>query len=728
MSQATSEPPLIAIVGNPNSGKTTLFNLLTGLKQKVANYPGVTVEKKIGECYSQHGKKLRLIDLPGAYSLNARSPDEAVLRDVLLGRRPETPRPDRVVCVVDSANLERNLYMVSQVLELGLPTILVLNMMDVAVQREWRIDAAKLSELLGVVVVQTQAVSGQGLIELKLALSREDLTPPKWQSATLPEGVRAALEQSRGPLCQTGAIHSRASLLEPLYLLSDHDPTHYGIADTQIGRIQELRSSMEASFPGWEDELVAERYRGIEKLCEQVLKRPDQEIETITTKIDRVLLHPVLGFVNLLLVLGLLFFLIFKVAEGPMGWIEAGFGQLGTWVEGLMSAGDFRDLIVNGVVPGVGGVVIFLPQILILFFFIGIMEDTGYMSRLAFIMDWAMSKVGLNGKSFLPFLSSYACAIPGVMAARTIDSPKDRLITILIAPLASCSARLPVYSLLIGVLFPVGEVGALTQAGIMLGLYALGTFGAFFFAWVFNKCVMKGAASPMILEMPSYKMPALKSILMHVWQRARMFLVRAGTIILGISILIWAASTFPRSAEQTKHQRSLEQRIEALSEAKDEAAQSEIAAQRQKLNEIKAQNLENSFAGRAGRLIEPAIAPLGYDWKIGIGLIGSFAAREVFNSTMGVVYAVEGAEDDVNLLRDKLAAERRPDGRLVYTPLVCISLLVFYVFAMQCVSTIAIVKRETGSWKWAMFQLGYMTGTAYVLSLLIFQIGSALGY
>ncbi len=451
---------------------------------------------------------------------------------------------------------------------------------------------------------------------------------------------------------------------------------------------------MEASFPGWEDELVAERYRGIEALCAQVLKRPDQEIESITTKIDRVLLHPVLGFVNLLLVLGLLFFLIFKVAEGPMGWIEAGFGQLGTWVEGLMGAGDFRDLIVNGVVPGVGGVVIFLPQILILFFFIGIMEDTGYMSRLAFIMDWAMSKVGLNGKSFLPFLSSYACAIPGVMAARTIDSPKDRLITILIAPLASCSARLPVYSLLIGVLFPVGEVGALTQAGIMLALYALGTFAAFGFAWVFNKCVMKGSASPMILEMPSYKMPALKSILLHVWQRARMFLVRAGTIIMGISILIWAASTYPKSD-----------------------------------TEDKALQLENSFAGRAGKLIEPAIAPLGYDWKIGIGLIGSFAAREVFNSTMGVVYAVESEGDDnLKPLRDKLASERRPDGRAVYTPLVCISLLVFYVFAMQCVSTIAIVKRETGSWKWAMFQLGYMTGTAYVLSLLIFQIGSALGY
>lgn len=694
MSTAAAETPLIAIVGNPNSGKTTLFNLLTGLKQKVANYPGVTVEKKIGECYSQHGKKLRLIDLPGAYSLNARSPDEAVLRDVLLGRRPETPRPDRVVCVVDSANIERNLYLVSQVLELGLPTILVLNMADVAEQREWRIDAAKLSSLLGIPVVQTQAVTGKGLIELKLALSRDDVPATTWQSAVIPAGVRAALESSRGPLCETGAIHAKASLLEPLYLLSGHDPTHYGLADAQMSRIHELRQSIDAAFPGWEDELVADRYRSIEKLCAEVLKRPDQEKETITDKLDRVFLHPVLGFANLLLVLGILFYLIFRVAEGPMGWIEGIFGDLGAWVETLMGPGDLRDLIVNGVVPGVSGVVIFLPQILILFFFIGIMEDTGYMSRLAFIMDWLMSKVGLNGKSFLPFLSSYACAVPGVMAARTIDNPKDRLVTILIAPLASCSARLPVYSLLIAVLFPTKEVGAWTQSLIMLSLYALGTGGAFVFAWIFSKTVMKGEASPMILEMPPYKRPALKSILLLVGQRAKAFLVRAGTIILGISILIWAASTYPKTDTEDK---SLQ--------------------------------LANSFAGQAGHLIEPAIKPLGYDWKIGIGLIGSFAAREVFNSTMSVVYAVE-SDDDENLdpLRDKLISERRPDGKPVYSPLVCISLLIFYVFAMQCVSTIAIVKRETGSWKWALLQLGYMTGTAYVLSLLVFQIGTAMGY
>lgn len=694
MSTATSDIPLIAIVGNPNSGKTTLFNLLTGLKQKVANYPGVTVEKKIGECYSQHGKKLRLIDLPGAYSLNARSPDEAVLRDVLLGRRAETPRPDRVVCVVDSANLERNFYLVSQVLELGLPTVLVLNMIDVAEQRQWRIDAAKLSDLLGIPVVKTLAVTGQGMIELKQAISREDLPAPKWKSAEIPEGVRLALEQSRGPLCETGAIHAKASLLEPLYLLSGHDPTHAGLEDSQMGKVHELRQRIDDAFPGWEDDLVAERYRGIEEICRVVLQRPDQEAETLTSRLDRIFLHPVLGFVNMLLALLLLAYLIFTVAAYPMDWIDAGFGQLGTWVEGLMPEGDLRDLIVNGVIAGVGGVVIFLPQIVILFFFIGIMEDTGYMSRLAFIMDWAMSKVGLNGKSFLPFLSSYACAVPGVMAARTIDNPKDRLVTILIAPLASCSARLPVYTLLIGVLFPTEQVGALTQAGLFVGLYALGTGGAFIFAWIFSRSIMKGAASPMILEMPPYKRPALGSILLLVWQKAKAFMVRAGTIILGISILIWAASTYPKS------------------DTEDAALQ-----------------LENSFAGKAGQLIEPAIKPLGYDWKIGIGLIGSFAAREVFNSTMAIVYAVESEdEDNMEPLRDKLAAERKADGKPVYTPLVCISLLVFYVFAMQCVSTTAIVKRETGSWKWALFQLGYMTGTAYVLSLLIFQIGSALGY
>lgn len=690
---APSKAPLIAIVGNPNSGKTTLFNQLTGLKQKVANYPGVTVEKKVGECWSQHGKRLRLVDLPGAYSLSARSPDEAVLRDVLLGRQTAIDRPDRVVIVVDASNLERNLFLATQVLEMGLPTVLVLNMTDVAERREWRIDAEALAQELGVIVVPMQATTGKGLVELKAAMSRDDLQAPKWSAPPLPETVRTALQESRDEIKAMGEGSGDGSLLEPIYLLSDHDPVHSGIGGDHLKALRSCRDKVEGVFPGWEDKLIDDRYQKVEELCERVLKRPEEEVESLTSRLDRVLLHPVFGGVMLIAVLGFLFYLIFKVAEGPMDWIETGFGMLGAWVESVMPPGDLRDLIVEGIIQGVNGVVIFLPQILILFFFIALMEDTGYMSRLAFIMDRFMSVVGLNGKSFLPFLSSYACAVPGIMATRSIENPKDRLITILVTPLASCSARLPVYSLLISALLPSDSFSAWAKAGIMLGLYAMGTLAAFFFAWIFNRTIMRGTVSPMILEMPPYKAPVLKTILLHMWERARLFLLRAGTIIMGLSILVWAASTYPKS----------------------ETEDPSVA-------------MEQSFAGMAGHAIEPVIKPLGYDWKIGIGLISSFAAREVFVSTMSVVYAVEAEDDDdLAALRDRIAAETWPDGSPVYTPLVCVSLLVFYVFAMQCLSTVAIVKRETNGWKWPLFQLGYLTGAAYILSLIVYQGGRVLG-
>jgi ferrous iron transport protein B len=363
-------------------------------------------------------------------------------------------------------------------------------------------------------------------------------------------------------------------------------------------------------------------------------------------------------------------------------------------VEGIMPEGDLRDLIVKGVIAGVGGVVIFLPQILILFFFIGLMEDTGYMSRVAFIMDRIMGKVGLNGKSFVPFLSAYACAVPGIMATRTIASLKDRIVTILVTPLASCSARLPVYSLMIAAMLPAGEVPALTRAGIMLSMYLLGTVGAFVFAWIFNRTLMKGQSSLMVLEMPSYKRPSFRQLLLFMLERARIFLRRAGTVILGLSILLWAAMTYPKTA------------------GADESVQ-----------------LANSVAGQAGHLVEPLIKPLGFDWKIGIGLIASFAAREVFNSTMSIIYAVQ-AEDDEDLipLRDHMAAETWPDGSPVFTPLVCVSIMVFFVFAMQCLSTVAVVKRETNGWKWPLFQIGYMTAAAYLASFVVYQGGRLLGF
>ena len=697
VAQGFSKEPMFALVGNPNCGKTTVFNSLTGLRQKVANYPGVTVEKKIGEFFTQHGKRLQLIDLPGAYSLNARSPDEAVLRDVLLGRRADTQRPDRVICVVDASNLERNLYLLTQVLELGLPTIVALNMVDVAEDKHWRINVEKLTELLGVPVIPMQANSGKGLIELKLAMSRSDVPVPRYQSPPLPAAIKSELVRSLNSLTQVGAMSKDTTLLEPLYLISDHDPSHYGISSDFMARIVEGRRGLEKAFPGWEDELVNARYAAVAELCKEVLHRPEEDGKTLTDRLDAVFLHPIWGGLSLFLVLGVLFYLMFSVAEGPMKLIEATFDGIGHWVEAHMGAGDLRDLVVNGVVPGVGGVVVFLPQIMILFFFIGLMEDTGYMARIAFIMDKVMSTVGLNGKSFLPILSSHSCAVPGIMATRTIESPKDRLITILVAPLSVCSARVPVYLLLISATVSTTSVPTLTKVGFMLGLYFLGLCGVFVFAWLFNKVLMRGANSPMILEMPSYKRPAIRSILLHMWERVSLFLKRAGTVILGLSILIWFASTYPKS-EGTPDQQ-----------------------------------LAHSFAGRAGHFIEPGIKPLGYDWKIGIGLISSFAAREVFVGTMGIIYSVEdGGEGEgkhnIEPVRERLRNEKWADGRHVYTPLVCLSLMIFYAFAMQCMSTLAVVRRETNSWKWPAFQVFYMTSTAYLLAMLVYQVGTKLGY
>jgi ferrous iron transport protein B len=697
-----SETPLVyALVGNPNCGKSTLFNALTGLRQKVGNYPGVTVEKKVGECYSQHGRRMTLIDLPGSYSLNARSPDESVMRDVLLGRAPGTARPDRIVCVVDASNLERHLYLVTQIIELGVPVIVALNMVDLAVGKQLRLDVHRLSERLGVPVIPTQASIKKGLIDLKVAMSRDDLTPPHGLPDLLPVPVRGGLLRSRETLSQTGVVREGAPLLEPLYLLSSHDPTHYGISDQARSELQAVREQLEREVPGWEDRLVAARYDAIGALCEEVVRRPDRQQLSLTDRLDAILLHRVWGWTALLTVLTIIFTLIFKVAEAPMGWIEAvlsggelwgrEIGGLAGWVTGIMPDGDLRSLIIDGAIAGVAGVLVFLPQILILFFFIGLLEDTGYMARLAFMMDRLMGRVGLNGKSFLPILSSYACAVPGVMATRTIDSPKDRLITIMVAPLASCSARLPVYALLIPLLFPPALMPAWGKALILLGLYAIGTLGAFFFAWLFNRTLMKGVSTPLILELPTYKAPAFGGIMRQMGDRAWMFVRRAGTVIMGLSIILWAALTYPQSSDGDP-----------------------------------SRQVENSFAGRLGRAMEPLVRPMGGDWRVAIGLIGAQGAREVFNSQLGVIYAVEAGAEDEAPLRDRLRAEKHPDGRPVYSLPFCLGLLVYFVFAMQCLSTVAIVRRETGGWKWPLVQFAYMTGTGYLLAVLIYQIGTRL--
>ncbi len=690
--------PIYALVGNPNSGKSTLFNALTGLKQKVGNYPGVTVERKIGTTYSQHGRPITVIDLPGTYSLAARSPDEAIVRDVLLGRRADTAQPDRIVCIVDATNLERNLYLVHQILDLGRPVIVALNMMDLAVANGLDIRVARLEHALGVPVVPCEAVNGRGLLELRLAMSRADL-PLSRHRWDIPAQIAPAVSELQAALVEHDAKQPLIARAEALLLLTDHDAVRVAGSAPLSERTDAILSGWKRRWVeldvDWSGSLVNSRYDEIGKLCAEVVRRSARTGPPVSDRIDRVVVHPVWGWVVLGGVMALLFLSIFTLAEYPMNWIDGRVAALGEWVRGAMAPGDLRDLVTDGALAGVGGVVVFLPQILILFFFLGLLESTGYMARAAFIMDRLMSRVGLNGRSFIPLLSSYACAIPGIMATRTIEDSKDRLVTILVAPLMSCSARLPVYLLMIAALLPGNRVPVGDKVGLMLLMYALGTSGAFGFAWLFKRTLLKGAPPLMIMELPQYRLPRLRDVLLHMIERAGLFLRQAGTIILAISIVLWFLTTYPKPDYPV-------------------TAQEQIA---------------HSFAGTAGRVLEPVIKPLGFDWRIGIGLISSFAAREVFVSTMGVIFGVEDNRGaDPVPLRQALRDARWPDGAALFTPLVCLTLMIYYVFAMQCMSTVAVVKRETNSWRWPLFQIGYMTGTAWIVCLVVYQAGRALGF
>jgi len=691
--------PVYAVVGNPNCGKSTLFNALTGLKQKVGNYPGVTVEKKIGETYSQHGKPIKIIDLPGAYSLAARSPDEAVTRDVLLGRRADTPQPDRILCIVDATNLERNLYLVHQILDLGRPVILVVNMMDLAKSAGLQVRVGRLEEELGIPVIACEAVNGKGLVELKLAMSRVDL-PLARHRWDVPAAVAPAVAELQAALTDSDRRPPLVARAEALLLLTDFDTVRVAgsaplsVRTTDI--LKHWRKKWEGEGTDWAGTLVASRYDAIARICADTVRQSGVTGPSVSDKIDAVVIHPLWGWVVFGSVMTLFFLSIFTFAQAPMDWIGDQTAALATWLKTAMPAGDLRSLLTDGVIGGVGTIITFLPQILILYFFIGLLENTGYMARAAFIMDRLMSRVGLNGKSFIPLLSSYACAIPGIMATRTIEDPKDRLVTILVAPLMSCSARLPVYLLMIAALLPGDAVPVFTKVGLMLLMYALGTLGAFGFAWLFKRTLLKGAPPMMIMELPPYRLPRWRDVVLQMFERAGLFLRKAGTVILGISIVLWFLTTYPRHPNP------------------DATATEQIA---------------HSFAGQAGHLIEPVIKPLGFDWRVGIGLITSFAAREVFVSSMGVIFGVEGGDEkNTAPLREALHQAAWPGGATLFTPLVCLVLMVYYVFAMQCMSTVAVVKRETNGWKWPLFQIAYMTGTAWLVCLVIYQTGRALGY
>ncbi len=693
--------PVYALVGNPNCGKSTLFNALTGLKQKVGNYPGVTVEKKTGTTYSQHGRPITVLDLPGTYSLAARSPDEAIVRDVLFGRRADMAQPDRIICIVDTTNLERNLYLVHQVLDLGRPVILVLNMMDLATNAGLDLRVARLEHELGIPVIPCEAVNSKGVLELRLAMSRADLPLPRhrWD---IPAPIAPAVAELQASLVENDGKQPLIARAEALLLLTDQNPVRVAGSMPLSERTSAILAGWKKRWEGegidWSGTLVKSRYDAITRLCAEVVQHAASTGPGASDRIDSVVVHPLWGWLVLGAIMTVLFLSIFTLAEYPMNWIDAQVATLGAWVKGVMPPGDLRDLITDGAIAGVGGVVVFLPQILILFFFLGLLESTGYMARAAFIMDRLMSRVGLNGKSFIPLLSSYACAIPGIMATRTIEDTKDRLVTILVAPLMSCSARLPVYLLMIAALLPGDRVSVGAKVGLMVLMYALGTFGAFGFAWLFKKFLLKGEPPLMIMELPPYRLPRMKDVLFHMIERAGLFLRRAGTIILGISIVLWFLTAYPRHPGSATPQ----------------------------------EQIAHSFAGTAGRVLEPVIKPLGFDWRIGIGLVTSFAAREVFVSSMAVVFSVDhfegGKHADITPLRTALKTAIWPDGRPLFTPLVCLTLMIYYVFAMQCMSTVVVVKRETNSWRWPLFQTAYMTGTAWLVCFVVFQAGRALGF
>jgi ferrous iron transport protein B len=698
---------LVALAGNPNCGKTSVFNALTGSRQRVGNYPGITVERIEGKMELPDGSRVRVLDLPGSYSFLAASDDERIARDALLGLAG-LERPDAVIAVVDASNLERNLYFATQLFESGLPICIALNMCDVAERHGVPVDAEELERVLEVPVVPVHGRDGANIDQLKAALLRARSPGRRW---TMPREGEELLGKVREAVEAAGIVPDGAAEGEALRLLThaeDDDPFLERGGEALQGAVREARKSLEEQGIDREALEAECRYAVCNDFARRVRKMHTEPGPSNSERIDRVLTHRVLGPILYLALMGTIFIAVYSWAEPFMGWIEAGTGWVGSTVAALLGPGVLTDLLVDGVVAGVGNILIFLPQICLLFLFLSLLEDLGYLSRAAFLVDRVMRGVGLHGKAFVPLMSSFACAVPGIMATRTIENRRDRLVTILVAPLMSCSARLPVYALLIGAFIPDPW-----QGPTLLGMYVLSVSMALLVAWVLRRTMFRGESSHFILELPSYKLPAPGHVLRTVYLRAKVFVVQAGTIILALSIVLWFMAYFPRSEEIA---RQADQRVEA-GEPEDEVRNWESAAQ-----------IEQSVIGRLGKAIEPAIEPLGFDWKIGIGVLSSFAAREVLVSTLGIVYAVGDADETSPALRDKLQRARYPDGRPVFSALVAVSLMVFFVLACQCMSTLAVVRRETNSWRWPVFMFVYMTVLAYVASLIVYQGGLALGW
>ncbi len=716
----------VAVAGNPNSGKTTLFNALTGANAKIGNYPGITVERRVGTMTLPRTGKVELLDVPGTYSLTARSLDEEVAINALLGRKGLN-RPDAVLVVLDATSLERNLYFLMQVMEFDLPVVAVLNMHDAAREEGIEIDLTAFRRIFQVPVVPTVARKREGIDEVKATLDHllanlQEWEPPGWLWQPGPELARELEELGE-------VIHDevRFRLETPdskrafaLWLLMSLQRDSELVVRPPLRELTlAIKTHIKEAGRDLDDETIGRRYAVIDHLAPQLIKRPRQERQNLTDRIDAVLTPPLWGSLVFLLIMGIIFQALFSWSDPAMGFIESGFALLADGIRSVAPDSFLRSLVTDGVIAGVGAVVVFLPQILFLFLLISLLEGTGYLARAAFLIDRLMRKTGLHGQAFVPMLSGFACAIPAIMATRTIKNRRDRMLTMMVVPLMSCSARLPVYTLIIALLFPAQQKIGFLSVGtlMMLGVYLVSTLLALGAADVLGRTVLRGKPQPLLLELPPYRIPDPKTVFMMLWERAKLFLTTAGTIILMVTVVLWLLLSFPTHVQINQEYTALKRDA-----AEDSQLLSRLEAQEQ------AERLQHSYAGRLGTLCEPLLAPLGFDWKIGIGLIGAFAAREVFISTMGVVYGI-GAEADEESpgLREAMRADRRPDGRPLWTPLVSASLLVFFMIAMQCMSTLAITKRETRSWRWTLFMLVYLTGAAYVASLLVYQGGTLLG-
>lgn len=724
----------IALVGNPNTGKSTLFGALSGVAQRTGNYPGVTVEKKTGEVVHD-GRRWLLVDLPGTYSLAPRSPDEMVTVDVLLGRRDDVSPPDVIICVAAAGNLSRNLYLASQVLELGRPVVVALTMNDLAEAEGTRVDAEMLSRRLGVPVVPVQARRGEGLEALKVAVEKAGAGSIPAAAEVFPEEFRREVDALSATMGGTPRYLVERLLLDA----GSYVEKGLGLAD---GDLEALRSRLEAARTrlaeaGWKtpDVETASRYAWVARATDGAVSRVGEGGARFADRLDSVLTHKVFGSLILVVVLLFTFSAVFSWADVPMGWIDDGFKALGGWVEATLPEGPIRDLIVGGVIAGVGGVVIFLPQILILIGLLTILEECGYLARAAYLMDRIMVRVGLSGRSFIPLLSSFACAIPGVMATRTIEDRRDRLTTILIAPLMSCSARLPVYTLMIGAFIPARAYldGWVQLQGLtLLGMYMVGVVVAAAVALILKRTLLRGGTPAFVMELPAYQWPSPIVVVRRMLDRAWDFLSNAGTIIFAVSVVMWGLLYYPRlSAEDLAPLAALQEKAEAdLEAAKSAGDEENVAAAESAVKEaedhIAGAQQRQSLLGRMGRMIEPVVRPLGWDWRLGAAALASFPAREVVVSTLGVIFDVGDEVEDENEQRLVQAVQSAswPDGRRLFTIPVALSVMVFFALCAQCVSTLAVIWRETGSWTWPALAFAYMTGLAYIGALLTYQVGT----